>query len=116
MVMTESSPRASNCNLKRMSKEGQRTMLNSTALLIIDPQRVYTDEESELYCADATQTIVRINRLTELGSRLGWLVVTVRHVHKADGTDLGRMFDFAGDESGEFNFREGTNEVAYDER
>lgn len=91
-------------------------MTTQTALLIIDPQRVYTDEASELYCGDATETLARINRITELASRLKWLVITVRHVHKADGTDLGRMFDFAGDDSGEFNFQEGTDEVEYDPR
>jgi len=88
----------------------------TTALLIIDAQRVYTDEASELYCADATNTIERINRLTAAAQRLGWLIVSVRHIHKADGSDLGRMFDYAGDDSGEFNFRSGTDEVEYDTR
>lgn len=91
-------------------------MTNATALLIIDPQLVYTNETSELYCADSSATLARINRLTELASRLGWVMITVRHVHKADGADLGRMFDFAGDYSEEFNFREGTDEVEYDSR
>jgi Amidases related to nicotinamidase len=91
-------------------------MSTSTALLIIDPQRIYTDPRSELHCADAAETISRINRLTDLANRKGWLIIAVRHVHKADGSDLGRMFDYAGDESGEFNFREDSDEVAYDER
>lgn len=90
-------------------------MTEATALLIIDPQRVYTDPTSELHCADAAETISRINRLTDLATRNRWLIVTVRHVHKADGSDLGRMFDYAGDESGDFNFREGSDEVAYDD-
>lgn len=91
-------------------------MTGSIALLIIDPQRVYTDPKSELYCADAEETISRINRLVNLATRKGWLILTVRHIHKADGSDLGRMFDYAGDESGEFNFREGSQEVEYDDR
>jgi nicotinamidase-related amidase len=92
------------------------TMTKVTALLIVDPQRIYTDKKSEMYCADSSETLARINRLLKVASQQGWLVITVRHVHKADGTDLGRMFDFAGDDSGEFNFRAGTDEVKYDSR
>ena len=91
-------------------------MTKATALLIIDPQRVYTDPDSELYCADAAATIDRINQITGVASRLGWTVVIVRHIHKADGTDLGRMFDFGGDDSGDFNFRQGTDDVECDAR
>jgi len=91
-------------------------MTGPTALLVIDPQRVYTDPRSELHCSDADGTISRINRLVNLANRKGWSVITVRHIHKTDGSDLGRMFDYAGDESGEFNFKEGSEEVAYDDK
>ena len=26
-----------------------------TALLVIDPQKIYTDQESEMFCADSTE-------------------------------------------------------------
>jgi nicotinamidase-related amidase len=41
-------------------------MTGPTALLVIDPQRVYTDPRSELHCSDADETISRINRLVNL--------------------------------------------------
>lgn len=91
-------------------------MENTTALLVIDPQRVYTDPESELYCADSGSTLDRMNSLIELAVRRNWLVVPVRHIHRADGSDLGRMFDYAGDDSGDFNFRADSDEVNYDDR
>lgn len=86
------------------------------ALLVIDVQNVYTEKSSELYCKGAEQTIERINAVISDARRRGDLIVAVRHVHKADGSDLGRMFDYLGEAEEEFNFKEGTNEVDYDSR
>lgn len=86
----------------------------NTALLVIDVQRIYTDPESEMYCNDARGTVRRINSLIERYETERLPIFLVRHVHKADGTDLGRMFDFSGEPEAEFNFREGTPEVEYD--
>lgn len=86
------------------------------ALLVIDVQKVYTTQESDLFCPDSAATISRINKLIEQFRSDGEPIVFVKHVHKANGSDLGRMFDFLGDWDGEFNFKEGTEEVEYDDR
>jgi biuret amidohydrolase len=85
-----------------------------TALLVVDAQRIYTDPKSEMHCRDAKGTLKRINQLVERYAKASLPVVLIRHIHKADGTDLGRMFDFSGESEPEFNFREGTAEVEYD--
>jgi biuret amidohydrolase len=85
-----------------------------TALLVIDVQQIYTDVDSEMHCADARGTVRRINRLIERYQADRVPIFLIRHIHKADGTDLGRMFDYAGEPEPEFNFREGTPEVEYD--
>ena len=36
------------------------------ALLVIDPQKIYTDKDSDMFCKDATRTIARINSLIEM--------------------------------------------------
>lgn len=84
------------------------------ALIVLDVQRVYTDEDSELYCADADKTVKNINKLIEESSKLGQLIILVRHIHKTDGSDLGRLFDFTGEPEEDFNFKEGTEEVEFD--
>ena len=86
------------------------------ALVVVDPQNIYTDPNSEMYCEDSTKTIERINALISNFTTQGAPIIFFRHVHKADGSDLGRMFDYAGDDDLEFNFKEGTPEVEYDER
>lgn len=88
----------------------------STALLVIDPQRIYTDRQSELYCADSRRTIERMNRLIDHFVDRSHPIILVRHIHKADGSDLGRLFDFTGEAEDDFNFKEGSPEVEYDER
>jgi nicotinamidase-related amidase len=88
----------------------------SRALVVIDVQRVYTDPESEMYCEDSDATLDRINRLVTSSRDRGEPIVLVRHVHKLDGSDLGRMFDYSGEPEEDFNFKEGTDEVEYDPR
>lgn len=85
------------------------------ALLVIDVQKVYTSPTSELFCPDSPATIQRINALIQEFRSAGEPVVYVRHVHKTDGSDLGRMFDFSGQWDGTFNFKAGTEEVEYDD-
>ena len=87
-----------------------------TALLVIDPQKIYTDSESELYCPDSSATIERMNSLVKHAQDQKQLVVLVRHVHKRDGSDLGRLFDFSGEAEEDFNFKEGSDEIDYDDR
>ena len=83
------------------------------ALLVIDAQRVYTDPDGSMHCADSSTTLANINRLISAAQAAGTPVILVRHLHQADGSDLGRMFDYAGDDSGEFNFKAGTEEVEF---
>lgn len=87
-----------------------------TALLVIDAQNIYTDQDSEMYCQDSSATLERINKLIVLFKDKNLPVVYVRHIHKSDGSDLGRLFDYSGEFEGEFNFLEGTTEVEFDDR
>ncbi|MEZ5126523.1 MAG: isochorismatase family cysteine hydrolase [Thermoleophilia bacterium] len=88
--------------------------MTNTALLVIDAQRIYTDPGAELFCTDAAKTLANINRLVDVFCAHRRPIVFVRHVHAADGSDVGRMFDFSGEVDG-FNFVEGSDEVEYAE-
>jgi len=69
-----------------------------------------------LYCGDAKGTITRINSLVLRFQDKKQPIFLIRHVHKKDGSDLGRMFDYLGEEEEDFNFKEGTPEVEYDDK
>lgn len=83
------------------------------ALLIIDVQKIYTVSESEMYCKDAQETVSKINKLIENNNDSE--VIYIRHIHKEDGSDLGRMYDYYEEGVDEFEFVEGTDEVEYDD-
>ncbi|MFX1478234.1 MAG: cysteine hydrolase family protein [Promethearchaeota archaeon] len=85
-----------------------------TVLLVIDAQKIYTNSDSELFCKDSKKTIAKINNLISKFVSLKLPIIFVRHIHKADGSDLGRMFDYLGEVVTEFDFKEGTEEVDYD--
>lgn len=85
------------------------------AVLVIDVQKVYTDPASPLHCGGNAEAIANINAIVAAAEAAGDLVVHVRHVHRADGSDAGRMFDFSG-EAGELGFVAGTEEVEDDPR
>jgi nicotinamidase-related amidase len=85
------------------------------AILVIDVQKVYTDPASPLHCVGNADAIANINAIVSAGHAAGDLVVHVRHVHRTDGSDAGRMFDFSR-ESGELGFVAGTEEVEDDPR
>lgn len=85
------------------------------ALMVIDVQKIYTDPESETYAPDSAKTIKRINDLVSLFKAKGLPIVYIRHAHKKDGSDTGRLFDFAGEEE-EVGLVEGTEEVEFDSR
>jgi len=86
-----------------------------TALLVIDAQKIYTDPNSEMFCKSADKTLTRINQLVGAFHTKGLPIIFVRHIHRADGSDLGRMFDFSGEFEG-FNFKSGSEEVEFDPR
>jgi nicotinamidase-related amidase len=83
-----------------------------SALLVVDVQRIYTEPGSDLFCNDSENTVEHINQLIQAFSRTKRPIFFIRHVHARDGSDLGRMFDFAGPVA-EFNFKEGSDEVKY---
>jgi nicotinamidase-related amidase len=86
------------------------------ALIVIDVQKIYTDEESELYCEDSAKTLENINKIISEFEKGKEPIYLIRHVHKVDGSDLGRMFDFSGEPEEDFNFKEDSDEVEYDDR
>ncbi|MBL7185213.1 MAG: cysteine hydrolase [Phycisphaerae bacterium] len=86
------------------------------ALVVIDVQKLYTDEESDMYCEDSAATVDQINKLISEFEKRKEPIYLIRHVHKVDGSDLGRMFDFSGEPEEDFNFKEGSDEVEYDDR
>ncbi len=86
------------------------------ALIVLDAQKIYTDKNSEFYCEEVGKTIKNINKLINEMSKMGQLIVLVRHLHKNDGSDLGRLFDYTGEAEEDFNFKEGTEEVEFDSR
>ena len=88
--------------------------MSKNALLVVDVQNIYTSRDSEMFCADSKGTVKRINSLIAHFVNEKGLVILVRHIHKADGSDLGRMFDFTGEQEEEFNFKEGTPDIEYD--
>ncbi|MFC1483666.1 cysteine hydrolase family protein [Candidatus Neomarinimicrobiota bacterium] len=85
----------------------------NTALIILDAQKIYTNPKSEMSCVDANITIENINRLIEGFAESNNSLILFRHVNKKDGSKLGRMYDYYGEE-GEFDFVEGTELVEYD--
>lgn len=89
-------------------------MSKNTALLVIDAQNIYTDPTSALFCTDSKATIQRINKLITLFQGKGQPVIYIRHAHKTDGSDLGRLFDFTGTPEPDFNFKEGSEDVKFD--
>lgn len=89
-------------------------MKHRSALLVIDVQKVYTDPSSELYCPDCRGTIRRINSIIKKFEKKRLPIFFIRHSHKKNGSDLGRMFDFSGEAPEDFDFKEGTEAVEYD--
>ncbi len=82
-----------------------------TALIVLDVQKIYSDPESDLYCEAADNTIAQINDLVKHCEERGTPIAFVRHVHRRDASDLGRMFDYLGEMEEDFNFKEGSDEV-----
>lgn len=66
----------------------------TTALLLIDPQREYFDEDQALYTPNAKEIRSALSRLKHAAEAAGVLTVLVLHSHRADGSDVGRMGDF----------------------
>jgi nicotinamidase-related amidase len=82
------------------------------ALLVIDVQREYFDPDGPAYVEHARDIVGNVNRLIDAFRVQGLPVVFVRHAHRADGSDAGRMGDFsaAGEED---SFVEGTPRMEF---
>ncbi len=86
--------------------------MTDSALLVIDAQNVYALPDSPLCVPEFAESLGRINALIEGFEAAGKPVIYVRHVHRADGRDAGRMFDFSG-AAEPVGFVEGSAEAAY---
>ena len=83
------------------------------ALIVIDVQNIYTNIESELYVKGNKKIISNINKLIQKFRKENDLIIFVKHQHKKDLSDLGRMFDFSG-KINETQFIEGEQETEFD--
>ena len=86
--------------------------MSPTALRVIDAQNVYAAADSPLRVPGIAESLGNINALIRAFDASGRPVIYVRHVHRADGRDAGRMFDFAGTAE-PVGFVEGSAEAAY---
>jgi ureidoacrylate peracid hydrolase len=86
--------------------------MGQTALLVIDVQNIYADAASPLLVPQFEASLARINELVRGFAAAGRPVIYVRHVHRADGADAGRMFDFTGTPES-IGFVEGSAEAEY---
>ena len=84
----------------------------NSALLVIDAQKIYTQEGLSLYCEDADVTLANINALIEDFQKKNLPVIYIRHVHKKDGSDTGHMFNFAGPAE-DFEFKQDSVEAEF---
>ncbi len=84
------------------------------ALLVLEPQRAYTESRSPFHCPDAAATLERINGIIALFSKRERPVIYVRHQYNKDGSDLGRMVQEAGDPLHSW-FKEGAKQSGYTE-
>lgn len=67
---------------------------NKTALLVIDMQREYFDEGRPLFTPNGELILGNVKQLRDELASAGCHIVVVQHVHKANGSDVGRMGDF----------------------
>ncbi len=85
------------------------------ALLVIDVQNIYTSSESELFVKGNSKIISNINKLIAKFRAENKIIVFVKHQHKKNLSDLGRMFDFTGN-SDQTQFIENQIETEFDKR
>ena len=81
-----------------------------TALLVIDVQREYFDPAGPAFVEHATDILANVNLLIDGFRAAGLPVVFVRHEHRPDGSDAGRMADFSAPDE-EDSFVAGTPRV-----
>jgi len=65
------------------------------ALLVIDVQGEYFDEDGPAYVEQARDIVGKVNRLVDLFRTEDLAIACVKHLQRADGSDAGRMADFS---------------------
>ena len=81
-------------------------------LLVIDCQKVYSLDESETKVEGVEKSLANINEIIKSFNEKGHPIIYIRHIHKADGSDAGKMFSFTGEDEG-VGFVENTIDVEY---
>lgn len=79
------------------------------ALLVIDVQKVY---ESRLKVNNSEAVLDNINKLIRSFKEKNKPIIYIRHMHKPDGSDAGKMYSFTGQQE-KIGFLEDTEEVEY---
>lgn len=70
------------------------SITNRTALLVIDAQNEYFNETGNLYTPNADKCMDNLIRLITKSKEKGLSVIFIQHLHKKDGSNVGRMGDF----------------------
>lgn len=83
-----------------------------TALFVIDVQEEYFDPSGPSSFAEAPLRLGAINDLIHAFADCSAPVIYIRHQHRANGADVGRMGDFGGEDEEE-SFMEGGARVGY---
>jgi len=82
----------------------------NVALLVIDVQQEYFKPGGPAAFDSASTILTNLSRLIEGFRRAGRPVIFIKHMHRKDGSDAGRMGDF-GSPDDQSSFVEGTPEV-----
>ena len=73
-----------------------------TALVIVDMQKIFCEEDGALYVPSSRGIIPQIKKLAELMRANTMPVVYLRHVVRGDGSDTGRFRDLYPDADAQF--------------
>lgn len=82
------------------------------ALLVMDVQKIYQMKDSAYFVDNFETVLGNINHLIDIFQRRNELIVYIKHEHEPNGSDAGRMFDFAGD-SDDIEFQKGSVEAEF---
>jgi ureidoacrylate peracid hydrolase len=87
-------------------------MIKSSALLVIDAQKVYSLTNSRLKVNNVESIIENINKIIRYFENKNLPIIYIRHLHNPDGSDAGRMYDLTG-KIKKIGFIKGSPEVEY---
>jgi len=81
-------------------------------LLVVDAQKAYSLDDSDLKVNHVDAILKNINKVISWFKDRNLPVIYTRHMHESDGSDSGRMFDFTG-KNEKLQFVKGTKDVDY---